>query len=151
MSAVGDWLDMASFRVVNDRGVPTFERPQGRSVIDLCLVPSDSSREFVRCSVDTVNCSFSDHNYIYWDIAKPHSRESFTKCAVKGWSFDKIDKDKFKRSFSLSSAFDEAGQAVLSADQLVRRVTDDISSACDASMPRIRIPIIEGEYLLVDG
>ncbi|XP_025073412.1 uncharacterized protein LOC112552431, partial [Pogonomyrmex barbatus] len=116
--ALEDWLDMASFWVVNDRGVPTFERPQDRSVIDLCLVPNDSSREFVRCSVDTINCSFSDYNYIYWDIAKPRSRESFTKCAVKGWSFDKIDKDKFKRSFSLSSAFDEAGQAVLSADQL---------------------------------
>lgn len=89
------WLDLLGLFVMNTGGVATCIRPQGNSVVDLCIGNACAqSRIFnIEVSVDLV--TVSDHRMIIIDLVATEAANRFTRISkiYPRWNFKKMNPD----------------------------------------------------------
>lgn len=116
------WLVALGLYVCNRGAVPTFQRGNSSSIVDLTLASSSIIPRIQNWHVLDEE-SYSDHNYIVYTLlqSRPDPHNTF----VNGWAWRKIDYDKLHQFLDTKQ---EANESV--------KLMEIIKEACDECMPR---------------
>lgn len=132
-----EWLDNLGLFVMNSEGVPTCVRPQGNSIVDLCIGnASAQSRIFsLEVSVDIV--TVSDHRAIIIDLIATEAANRFTKinAVFPRWNYKKLNTDMMNAAAIFGSwAMEARGEC--DANERADRLDRTLKDISDISMPR---------------
>ena len=109
------------------------------SIIDVTLASEAVSRSIKNWKVLNVY-SASDHNYISFTIDQKERKESIPETRRR-WNIWKLDKEEFTARLEEEKLLSELGSSWIggpqSVDDMAATATKIISSACDASMPKV--------------
>lgn len=121
-------------RLLNQGGVFTCVRPQGRSVIDLTWVTSNLLRAIRNWSVRQDLESLSDHFYIDFEILFGSDRSYITN--KRRWNFRRMDKSLFAAAleFLVTS---NPGENIQSPDRYTSWLMDKVKDSCNVSALKI--------------
>lgn len=85
------WTDQLDLRLMNEEGIPTCSRPQGDSIIDLTWLSAGLTKRIQNWKVLEDTESYSDHNYIMFELRKNHVKLETDKIKSQylfpRWSF----------------------------------------------------------------
>lgn len=136
-----DWLDVLGLFVMNTDGVATCVRPQGRSVIDLCIGNAQAQNRIQRIEVSVDTVTVSDHRLIIIDLIASEAVNRFHKINTlfPRWNYKKLNGFRHADLMNAAAIFwswlaevDRERDATLNADWFTQALKD----ISDMAMPR---------------
>lgn len=131
-----------NLRLENHGATPIYQCINASSIIDLTFTRLNSGQATVSWEVLSELNSGSDHFYIETQITpnnlRPQMRQPGESAPRNGWSTKQLDRTAL--SAFLQSTTPIMVTDVISAEQAADNLSDYLTSACNASMPRRRPP-----------
>lgn len=136
-----NWAAETDLRLLNDVGVCTCIRPQGRSTIDLTWVSSDMLIRLADWQVlDTE--TLSDHRHIivtvHCNANYSHKKHANKDNLQTKWRLDKCNWDTFVETSGWLAECGPSQELEGNIDSQVEWIETIMTSACDLSAPRVK-------------
>lgn len=127
------WAASKGMNLLNKGKEPTCVRSQGVSVVDLTWA-SDRLYSKVQDWHVMDECTLSDHMYISFKLNKSTSKNNIVKKKYIKWAIKKLDEDMYNEVMEWLCT----GEVNLNKENAANWLSDIITDACEAAMPRAK-------------